>query len=123
MRAVVRPGGGAAAVAGRRRTGPALPNDLYLREEVRAGRIKAGLLFPFLSSVAVDAPSTIARHTASEAVSVLLRSSFFVEADMAASRRAMDEILRVTGPWPQDARLDLIADILRFFVSDRFTPF
>ncbi len=103
--------------------GPPRPVDLQLREEVRAGRLKAGVLFPFLSSVAIDARSTIARQSASEAVSILLRNSFFIEADIAASRRAMADIMRGLGPWPPDPRLDLITDILRFNVSDRFRQF
>ena len=35
----------------------------------------------------------------------------------------MAEIMRRTGPWPPDPRLDLISDILRFNVSDRFREF
>ena len=103
--------------------GPARPLDLLYSDAVRAGRLKAGLVFPFLSSLDTSLHSTIHPGSASEAVSLLLRNSFFIEADIAASRRAMAEIMRSTGPWPPDPRLDLITDILRFNASDRFREF
>ncbi len=103
--------------------GPVRPVDLHYRDEARAGRLKIGLLFPFLSSVAIGGPSTIRPESASQAVSLILRNGFFIEADIAASRKAMAEIVRQLGPWQPDPRLDLIADILRFMVTDRFRPF
>ncbi len=103
--------------------GPARPLDLLYCDAVHDGRLKAGLLFPFLSSVIIGGASTIRSESASQAVSLLLRNSFFIEADAEASRRAMAEIMRRTGPWQPDPRLDLITDILRFDVSDRYRPF
>ena len=103
--------------------GPAKPIDLHYRDEAQAGRLKIGLLFPFLSSVAIDGRSTIAPESASKAVSLLLRNSFFIEADIERSRRAIAGIVSQLGPWQPDPRLDLIADILRFMVTDRFRPF
>ncbi len=103
--------------------GPARPLDLLYRDAVHAGRLKAGLLFPFLSSIAIGGPSTIRAESASQAVSLILRNSFFIEADIDGSRRAMADIMRGLGPWRPDPRFDLIAEILRFMVSDRFRPF
>ena len=103
--------------------GPARPIDLHYRDEAQAGRLKIGLLFPFLSSVAIDGRSTIARESASEAALLLLRNSFFIEADIERSRRAIAGIVSQLGPWQPDPRLDLIGDILRFMVTDRFRPF
>ena len=103
--------------------GPTRPVDLFLREEVRANRLTAGLVFPFVSSVNVNLPSIIAPEGASRAVSLLLRNAFFVEADIAASRRAMAEISAGVGLGRQDERLELIADILRFMVSDKHRQF
>lgn len=103
--------------------GPVRPVDLHLRDEVHAGRLRAGLLFPYLSSVNMKLPSTVGAENTSSAASLLLRNAFFVEADVAASRRAMSDIMRSLGPWPEDPRLDLLADILRFYVTDRFRPF
>ncbi len=103
--------------------GPQLPVDLHLRREANAGRIKAGLLFPFVSSVTIDTPSTIAPQTVSEMVQILLRNSFFIEADIAQSRRAVAKIMEGPGPLQSDPHLDLISDILRFIVSNRYQNF
>ena len=56
-------------------------------------------------------------------VAGLLKNAFFVEADIAASRRAMAEISAGVGLGRQDERLELIADILRFIVSDKHRQF
>ncbi len=103
--------------------GPARPLDLLYSDAVHDGRLKAGLLFPFLSGLVLGGPSTIHPESASQAVSLLLRNSFFIEADIESARSDLAEIVRGQGPWPPDPRLDLIADILRFMVSDRFRQF
>jgi GR25 family glycosyltransferase involved in LPS biosynthesis len=104
-------------------TGPARPIDLHYCDEARAGRLRIGLLFPFLSSVTVGTPSTIRPESASQAASLILRNSFFIEADIVKSRRTFAETMARLGPSPPDPRLDLIADILRFTVSDRYRQF
>ncbi len=103
--------------------GPVRPLDLLYCDAIHDGRLKAGLLFPFVSSVTIGGASTIRLESASQAVSLILRNSFFIEADIEKSRRAMAEIVRQLGPWQPDPRLDLVADILRFTVSDRYRPF
>lgn len=112
-----------ASLAGALAAGPVRPLDLVYCDAARAGRLKVGLLFPFLSGLDTRLSSTIRPETASAAASLLLRGAFFVEADIEASRRAMAELMRAVGLWQPDPRLDLIADILRFTASDRYRPF
>ncbi len=81
------------------------------------------MLFPFVSTVTDAQPSTIAPEGATRMVAGLLKNAFFVEADIAASRRAMAEIAAGVGLGRQDERLELIADILRFIVSDKHRQF
>ena len=83
--------------------------DHYFAREAQAGRLKVGVLFPFLSSVRVDIGSTIRSASARTAAQLLLRNSFFVEADIRSSRKTIAEIMGKINPPRQDARLDLIA--------------
>jgi hypothetical protein len=103
--------------------GPTRPVDLHLRDEVRAGRLRAALIFPFLTSVDGGQASTIVEADVTKTATLLLRNSFFLGRDLAASRRQLDAILAGAGAPRTDAHFDLVADILRFYASDRFKPF
>ena len=103
--------------------GPQRPVDVHLRDEARAGRLKVGLLFPFLTSIDTRLPSTIGGETPSGHASLLLRRAFFVDTDVGSARREMGDLMRHIGGMPEDARLDLITDILRFMASSRFQGF
>ena len=98
--------------------GPLKPLDHYYCDEARAGRLKIGLVFPFLSSIRVQMPSTIRLDSAIEMALLLLRNTFFIEADIQANRRALANIFRQTTPSQPDPRLDFISDFLRFTVAN-----
>lgn len=80
--------------------GPLKPVDLFLRDCVSDGRLRAGLLFPFVSSFRLDeiAGSTIATGTqiANPSVMVLatLRYLFFVGRDLTYAKACLDTATR-----------------------------
>ncbi len=74
--------------------GPAKPVDLFLRDCVADGRLRAGLLFPFVTSFRLDevAPSTIAAGTNAAKPSVIVLAvlrviSFSSRAQISITRR------------------------------------
>lgn len=99
--------------------GPTLPVDLYLRQLAHAGTLKVGCLFPFLTCVA-PLESTVGEYGVRDAASILLRQAFYVGADVAAVRRLIRQLAKSTGPSKFDAQLDLLGELLRFYVSDKF---
>jgi hypothetical protein len=108
--------------------GPAQPFDLFLRDEVNAGRIRAACMFPFVTTVERDTvtPTTISRPPPSAeesdtgVVLGLLRQSFFVGCDFTAAHAEMDEVrARSIGRRP-DTQLDLLEKAMGFVISDHF---
>jgi hypothetical protein len=108
--------------------GPAKPIDLFLRDCVHAGRLRAGLLFPFVTSfdLAEVAASTIGAGTAASGPSVMvlavLRYLFFVKRDLSYAKACLDAATqqnrRTTGPHHA-----MIAQALEFVLSADFQQF
>jgi GR25 family glycosyltransferase involved in LPS biosynthesis len=107
--------------------GPRLPVDLFVRDCVHAGKLKAACLFPFLTSFRLGElfESTIAAGAAANpSVTVLaaLRYSFFVNRDLVGAKRYLDSATR-RGRKPTNAHHDLIVQALEFVMSDDFKEF
>jgi GR25 family glycosyltransferase involved in LPS biosynthesis len=103
--------------------GPARPVDLFLSDEVVAGRLKAAVLFPFLTGTNLDLPSTLTPATASVMMTRLLRNSFFVGHDGEANRQRIRAIAESQGVRAgDDAQRELVVDILRIGISDKYQP-
>jgi len=106
-----------------------LPVDLFVRECVHAGKLKAACLFPFPTSFRLDElfGSTIAGEAgapANPSVSVLaaLRYSFFIGRDLDSAKRLLDGATN-TGRKPANAHHDMIVQALEFVMSDDFKEF
>jgi GR25 family glycosyltransferase involved in LPS biosynthesis len=111
------------------RRGLRLPVDLFIRECVHAGKLKAACIFPFLTSFRLEElfGSTIAGEAgapANPSVSVLaaLRYSFFVDRDLESAKRLLDAATRI-GRKSTNAHHDLIVQALEFVMSDDFKEF
>jgi GR25 family glycosyltransferase involved in LPS biosynthesis len=107
--------------------GPRLPVDLFVRDCVHAGKLKAACLFPFLTSFRLGElfESTIAAGAAANpSVTVLaaLRYSFFVNHDLPSAKRYLDTATR-RGRKPTNPHHDLIVQALEFVMSDDFKEF
>jgi GR25 family glycosyltransferase involved in LPS biosynthesis len=100
-----------------------LPCDLLMRREARAGRLKLGCVFPFVTSFDLELESTrkgqddIAR--ASKQAFDLLRYSFFVDCNHALAEKTAASLQ----PASADPHQKLIAGVLSFVSSDRFEVF
>jgi GR25 family glycosyltransferase involved in LPS biosynthesis len=100
-----------------------LPNDLFIRQEARAGNLKLGCVFPFVTTVQFDEETTTrgrpndAAWFSKRAID-LLRYSFFVDRDFARPAKAI-AAMRSTA----DPHRDLIEAVLGFVVSDQFVSF
>ena len=103
--------------------GSGLPCDLLLRREARAGRLRLGCVFPFVTSFNLEFESTrqgqdeTARD--SKRAFDLLRHSFFVDCDHARAERTAAALQ----PAAVDPHQKLIAGVLGFVASDRFVTF
>ena len=100
-----------------------LPVDLFIRQEARAGHLKLGCVFPFVTSIALETPTaTTGRPNDSARLSKqavdLLRYSFFVDRDFSRAASFMTPIK--TAP---DQHRDLIEAVVGFVVSDQFVKF
>ena len=100
-----------------------LPFDLFIRQEARAGNLKLGCVFPFVTCIAIEAPTAIVGRSndsarlSKQAVD-LLRYSFFVDRDLGRAASFMSPIK--TAP---DQHRDLIEAVVGFVVSDQFVKF
>lgn len=112
---------------GEMENGPTKPVDLLIREMVQTYRLRAALLFPFLSSFRLEeiAGSTITGQSQvapSVMVLAVLRYLFFVERDLALAKTCLDEATqknRRSG----DAHHGLMVQALDFILSDAFEEF
>jgi GR25 family glycosyltransferase involved in LPS biosynthesis len=100
-----------------------LPFDLFIRQEAKAGNLKLGCVFPFVTSIALEAPTAIAGRSndsarLSKQAIDLLRYSFFADRDFSGAARFIAAIK--TTP---DQHRDLIEAVLGFVVSDQFVKF
>jgi hypothetical protein len=102
------------------------PVDLFLRDAVHAGKLRAACVFPFVTSFNVEEVkrSTLQEKNEKPSVMVLavLRYSFFVDCDLGAAKAHLDAALgrdRRNG----DPHHDLIVRALDFVMSDEFKEF
>jgi GR25 family glycosyltransferase involved in LPS biosynthesis len=102
-------------------SGAKRPVDLFIRDQVAAGRLRASCLFPFITSIRPGAPTSMAVRNDHDQLSTLaldlLRHSFFVECDLAATLALADQFLPSAGEGPHDR---LLARTLGFITSDAF---
>src|SRR5262245_60197350 len=101
----------------------ALPIDLFIRQEARAGRLKVGCVFPFATSCRYDQPTSMAGRPSDNASHSkraidLLRYSFFVDRDFA---RTADFVAALRAK--RDPHQEIIEAVLGFMTSDKFTMF
>ena len=109
----------AALIAGKWSLG--VPIDLFIRQLVRDGVLRAYVTVPFLTSISISAASTVrGRLTRSRRVCGVLRRAFFEDADRRALQREMRTLT-------EGARLSELAGLFAaagsFAVSDRWEPF
>ena len=109
--------------------GPRLPVDLFIRDAVHAGKLRAACIFPFVTSFALEeiAGSTIdERDGRLEKPSVMvlaaLRYSFFLARDFSYAKRHLDAATKV-GRSPADAHHELIVQALEYVVSRDYQEF
>jgi len=101
------------------------PVDLFIRDAVHAGKLRAACLFPFITSFSLEEVRESTLHEKNEKPSVMvlavLRHSFFVDRDLNAAKRYLDAA--TARPRANDAHHDLIVQALDFVVSDDFKEF
>lgn len=110
-------------------TGPRVPVDLFIRNLVHAGKLKAACIFPFVTGLSLDAiaGSTIEdRGAEPEKPSVMVlaavRYSFFLGRDLAYAKRVVDAATR-TGRSPADPHRELIMQAIDHVMSPDFEGF
>jgi len=102
--------------------GASKPIDLFLREKADEGRLKIGCLFPFVTSVRLEASvfgTTIdpsPKHY-SQIAGTLARQAFFLDCDWNKCREFIHRYL--TMPL-EDDQLQLLTHILGFTLDERF---
>jgi hypothetical protein len=110
------------------RQGPSKPVDLFVRDCILSGKLRAAFLFPFITSFRLEeiAGSTIggSRSTASPAVIVLavLRYLFFVNRDCAKTKAFLDAATKENRR-PTNPHHDMIVQALEFIMSADFQEF
>jgi len=108
--------------------GPAKPADLFIRDCVLAGKLRAALLFPFVTGFRLDevAASTIAAGTSLTGPSVMvlavLRYLFFVGRDLDFAKSCLDAATRENRR-TTNRHHDMIVQALEFVLSDDFQQF
>jgi GR25 family glycosyltransferase involved in LPS biosynthesis len=105
--------------------GPRDPIDLFIRAKVREGEIRAGCIFPFITSIRLEhATNTTISERYEDDVSVLamllMRHSFFIECDWPKCNKL---ILDYFTPLKQDMHQTLLSHVFGFVLSDRFKFF
>ncbi len=102
-------------------SGARCPIDLFIRDRVAAGQLRARCLFPFITSIRPGAPTSMAARDSHEQLSTLaldlLRHSFFVECDLAATLELADRWLPSPGAGLHER---LLARTVGFITSDAF---
>jgi GR25 family glycosyltransferase involved in LPS biosynthesis len=97
------------------------PIDLFIRDKVGEGQLRARCLFPFITSIRPGAPTSMTVRDDHDQLSTLaldlLRHSFFVECDLAATLGLADRWLPSEGAGLHDR---LLARTLGFITSDAF---
>jgi len=97
------------------------PIDLFIRDQVAAGALRARGLFPFITSIRPGAPTSMTVRDDHDQLSTLaldlLRHSFFVECDLAATLELAERWLPAPGTGLHDR---LLARTLGFITSEAF---
>jgi GR25 family glycosyltransferase involved in LPS biosynthesis len=100
------------------------PIDLFLRDKIREGVIRAACIFPFITSIRLEHLVTSTMSDRSEynlsllAIS-LIRHSFFVECDWAKCNKLIVDHFK---PDKQDMHQNLLSCVFNFVLSDRYQP-
>jgi GR25 family glycosyltransferase involved in LPS biosynthesis len=102
------------------------PVDLFIRDAVHAGKLRAACLFPFVTSFNLEEVKGSTLHEKNEKPSVMvlavLRYSFFANCDLGAATAHLDAALG-TDRRNADPHHDLIVRALGFVMSDEFKEF
>jgi GR25 family glycosyltransferase involved in LPS biosynthesis len=101
--------------------GPRLPVDLFIREIVRLGHLRAAIAMPFVTSIHLDSAesSTInATPAAIRAPDLLMRQAFFVGRDLEKLAAVLSELLGQ--PVPSAELMDRLTEVV---TSPDRTPF
>jgi GR25 family glycosyltransferase involved in LPS biosynthesis len=101
-----------------------LPDDLFIRREARAGKLKLGCVFPFVTSVQFELDTTTKGRPNdvawfSKRAIDLLRYSFFVDCDFSRAAKTVAALKPAT----PDPHRELIESVLGFVASDQFVVF
>jgi GR25 family glycosyltransferase involved in LPS biosynthesis len=102
-----------------------LPVDLFIRNLTHAGTIRAGCVFPFITSIHLEdtLATTIAdRYDQSAAVAAInaLRHAFFIACDWEKCRAVVEQICR---PRPLTPHEQLIARVVEYKLFGPYKPF
>jgi hypothetical protein len=102
------------------------PVDLFIRDAVHAGKLRAACVFPFVTSFNLGEIAGSTLHEKNEKPSVMvlavLRYSFFADRDLAIAKRYLDGATASTRDGT-DAHRQLIVQALDFVMSDGFSEF
>ena len=110
------------------RSGPTKAVDLFVREGILSGKLRAAFLFPFITSLRLDeiAGSTIVGSTLAANPSVIvlavLRYLFFVNRDLAKAKAFLDAATKENRR-PTNPHHDMIVQALEFVMSADFQEF
>jgi GR25 family glycosyltransferase involved in LPS biosynthesis len=108
--------------------GPSKPVDLFVRDGVLSGKLRAAFLFPFITSLRLEeiAGSTIGGSTLAANPSVIvlavLRYLFFVNRDIAKAKAFLDAATKGNRR-PTNPHHDMIVQALEFIISADFQEF
>jgi hypothetical protein len=117
-----------ALYAGELRSGPTKPVDLFIRDCVHAGKLRAAFLFPFVTSFDLEemAESTIVSGNNAPPPSVVvlavLRYLFFADRDLSQAKRFLDSATKENRR-PTNPHHDMVVQALEFIVSADFREF
>ncbi len=99
-----------------------LPIDHVFRREIRAGRLRAGAVVPFLTSVRIEDALTTQADRVDDLdlmlAHAMLRKSFFVERDLAELNHRADALLaQLAQRGMPDAHAELLVKLVRCFAA------
>jgi GR25 family glycosyltransferase involved in LPS biosynthesis len=107
--------------------GPSVPVDIFVQQQVLAGKLKAACLFPFVTSFRLEdvIESTIADRNERAGdptimVMAVLRYMFFVNCDLDLAKRVLDAATASVRE-KNDRRVAMMAQATEFALSNDFT--
>jgi hypothetical protein len=107
---------------------PAKPVDIYVHDAIQSGKLRAALVFPFVTSFRLEeiAGSTIGGSPASANPSVMvlavLRHLFFVNRDLIKAKAFLDAATKENRR-PTNPHHNMIVQALEFVISADFREF